>query len=157
MNIPLAFFNATGTTLSVFFIDGLGRRYIILRSTPLIALCWIITAVGISFTGAGQSDSAKATGGTIAAIGVCFLLLFFSFGMSSTPWAINSEIFPLHVIGTAIALAATTNWVANAFVAQVFKIVTEISVASQVIVYVCLACFTVGTFFFTYYLIPETA
>ena len=34
---------------------------------------------------------------------------------------------------------------------------TGISVASQAIVYVCLACFTIGTFFFTYYLIPETA
>jgi len=117
MNIPLAFFNATGTTLAIFFIESLGRRYIILRSTPLIALCWIITAIGISFTGAEQSDSAKNTGGLIASIGVSLFLLFFSFGMSSTPWAINSEIFPLHVIGTAIALAATTNWVANAFVA----------------------------------------
>ena len=116
MNIPLAFFNCLGTTLSVFFIDGLGRRYIILRSTPLIALCWLITAIGISFTGKDQSDSVKDTGGLIATLGVCFFLLFFSFGMSSTPWAINSEIFPLHVIGTAIALAATTNWVANAFV-----------------------------------------
>ena len=116
MNIPLAFFNATGTILSVFFIDGLGRRYIILRATPLIALCWMITAIGISLTGREQSDSVKGAGGWIATVGICFFLLFFSFGMSSTPWAINSEIFPLHVIGTAIALAATSNWVANAIV-----------------------------------------
>ena len=77
--------------------------------------------------------------------------------MSSTPWTINAEIYPLHVIGTANSLSATTNWVTNAFVSEVFKLVTEISIASEVIVYCCLGGFAILCFFFVYYLIPETA
>lgn len=57
LNIPLSAFNATGTFLSIFFIDKLGRRYIILRSLPFIAISWIITATGMAFTGPDRPDS----------------------------------------------------------------------------------------------------
>lgn len=57
LNIPLSFFNAIGTILSIFFIDRLGRRYLILRTTPLIALTWFITATGMAFTGENMSES----------------------------------------------------------------------------------------------------
>lgn len=77
--------------------------------------------------------------------------------MSSTPWTLNAEIYPLHVIGTANSLSATTNWLVNALVADVFKIITEISVAAEVAVYVVLGVFAILCFFFTYKLIPETA
>ena len=57
LNIPLSAFNATGTLLSVFFIDRLGRRYIILRALPFIAISWVITAGGMAFTGESQPES----------------------------------------------------------------------------------------------------
>ena len=53
LNIPLSFINGLGTLLSVFFIDNLGRRYLILRSLPLIVLSWFIVAAGMAFTGEG--------------------------------------------------------------------------------------------------------
>ena len=53
LNIPLSFINGLGTLISVFFIDNLGRRYLILRSLPLIALSWFIVATGMAFTGEG--------------------------------------------------------------------------------------------------------
>ena len=84
-------------------------------------------------------------------------MLFFSFGMSSPPWTINAEIYPLHVIGTANSLSATTNWVVNAIVSEVFKLLTEVSVEASVLVYCSLALFAVLCFIFTYKLIPETA
>ena len=157
LNIPLSCFNAIGTISSIFFIDKLGRRYLILRSTPIVAIFWIVTAIGMSFTGDNRSESTQTAGGIVACIGVSGFLLAFSFGMSSTPWTLNSEIYPLHVIGTANSLSATTNWLVNAFVSEVFKLLTEISITAEVIVYVCLALFAIACFFFTYFLIPETA
>lgn len=77
--------------------------------------------------------------------------------MSSTPWAINSEIYPLHVIGTANSLSAATNWLVNAFVAEAFKVVTGLSVEAEVAVYVSLAIFALACFIFVYCLVPETA
>lgn len=63
----------------------------------------------------------------------------------------------MHLIGTASSLSATTNWIVNAIVAEVFKIVTDIGVGAAAGVYLGLSIFCVVTFFFTYYLIPETA
>ncbi len=77
--------------------------------------------------------------------------------MSSQPWTINSEIYPLHLIGTASSLSATTNWLVNAIVAEVFKIVTDIGVGAAAGIYCSLGLFSIVTFIFTYYLIPETA
>ena len=57
LNIPLALLNGIGSTLSIFFIDRLGRRYIILRSTPVIAVSWFIAATGMAFTGETLSQS----------------------------------------------------------------------------------------------------
>ena len=93
----------------------------------------------------------------LAFIGLSFFLLSFSFGMSSTPWTLNSEIYPLHVIGSANSLSATTNWVFNAIVAFAFKEITEISIASESSMYFALGGMAIACFIFTYFLIPETA
>ena len=155
--MPLTFLNATGNILVLFFIERLGRRYIILRMVPFMALSWLITAVGISFTDEEKSESMQDAGGKIAFAGLSCLLLTFSLGMGATPWVICSEIFPLHIIGTANSLAATTNWTTNAFISEIFVLVTEISVTAKVIVYLSLAVVTFCCFIFTYFLIPETA
>ena len=76
--------------------------------------------------------------------------------MSATPWAINAEIYPLHVIGTANSLATTMNWVANFAVASVFLQTTQ-SVQGEVMTYSGLAGFALLAFVFVYYMVPETA
>ena len=83
MNMPLTFLNAFGNILVLFFIERLGRRYIILRMTPLIALSWIITAVGISFTDEERSEYMQDLGGKVAFAGLSCLLLTFSLGMGA--------------------------------------------------------------------------
>ena len=155
--MPLTFFNATGNILVLFFIERLGRRWIILRMTPFIALSWLITAIGIWFTDEDNSESMQESGGRVAFVGLSCLLLTFSLGMGAQPWVICSEIFPLHVIGTANSLAAATNWATNAFVSELFVIVTEISLTAKVLVYVSLALVAICCGIFTYFLIPETA
>ena len=83
LNIPLSFFNTIGTLIAIFYIDSLGRRYTILRTLPLIAISWFVTAIGMSFTSPSQPEHTQEVGGIVAALGVAFFLLFFSFGMSS--------------------------------------------------------------------------
>ena len=46
LNIFLAMANAVGTIASIFVIDNLGRRYIILRTIPIIAFSWVVVSVG---------------------------------------------------------------------------------------------------------------
>ena len=50
LNIPLASVNAFGTLISAFLIDGLGRRFILLRTLPLVAVAWLVVASGMALT-----------------------------------------------------------------------------------------------------------
>ena len=84
-------------------------------------------------------------------------MLFYASAMGVAPWAVGSEIFPLHVIGTANSLSATTNWVMSALVAELFKLLTEISLTAQVCCYLAMAVFGILNFWFVYKLVPETA
>ena len=77
--------------------------------------------------------------------------------MGPIPWTVNAEIYPLHVIGTANSIAASSNWIANFFVAEVFKIITSISLAAEIAMYVVLGVFSLLTFLFVYYYMTETA
>ena len=153
LNIPLAGFNAIGTIAAIFVIDRLGRRYLMLHTLPVVALAWILVAVGM-----GMTDDLETTqiGGIISFFGLMMFLLFFSFGMSSTPWAVNAEIYPLHVIGTANSLATTVNWLVNFIVASVFLETTQ-TVRGEVMTYSLLAFFAFAGFLFVYSMVPETS
>ena len=84
LSIPLSFFNALGTLLSIFFIDRMGRRYLILRSLPLITLTWLIVATGMAFTGENQSSQNQTIGGIIACVGIYLFIFIFAFGIGTT-------------------------------------------------------------------------
>ena len=157
MTIPLGMSNFLGTLVCVFLIESKGRRAILLRTLPVMALCWFVAAVGMVYTGEDYAESTKITGGRVAMVAVGLFLFFFQIGISATAWTINTEIYPLHVIGTANSLAATTCWITNALVSEVFKIVTEISLEALVTMYFVLGGFALVALVFTYYLIPETA
>lgn len=157
LNIPLAGANFLGSVLGVLYIEKLGRRGTLLVTTPIMALCWIVAAIGMSFTGHNFSDSTQSAGGYTAIVSIMLFIFTFAVGMGMAPWAINSEIYPLHVIGTAISIAAGANWVADFFIAELFKIITEISLAAKVSMYCVLAFFAILSFVFTYYFVKETA
>ena len=93
----------------------------------------------------------------VATVGLLLFLFSFASGMSTTPWTLNSEIYPIHVIGTANSLSAFTNWTTNAIVAEVFPLLTSKSTAWKVVVYCCLGLFSVLCYIFTYLMIPETS
>jgi len=97
LNIPLAFVNAMGNLTQTFVIDSFGRRYIMLRAVPFCILGWTITATGMYLIGYTESS----VGPWIAIAGIIMFLAAFSFGFSAQPWAVNTEIYPLTVIGTA--------------------------------------------------------
>ena len=152
LNIPLAFVNAVGTLISCVYIDRAGRRFLMLRTLPISCLGWLITALGMylhNYTNAIDSGSYIAFGGII------IFLISFSIGMSSTPWTVNAEIYPLHVIGTANSLSTTTNWTSNFIVATVFLIFLQTPLGS-VLSFIALAGFAVLAWVFIYNLLPET-
>lgn len=153
LNIPLAGVNAIGTLISCVYIDKLGRRFLMLRTLPISSIGWLITAFGMYLNG---YTSQTTVGSYVAFTGIILFLASFSIGMSSTPWTVNTEIYPLHVIGTANSLSTTTNWATNFVVATVFLIFLDTKLGS-VLSFVFLAGMAMCAWVFIYYLLPETA
>ncbi|XP_022954532.1 probable inositol transporter 2 [Cucurbita moschata] len=63
--------------------------------------------------------------GWLALIGLALYIIFFSPGMGTVPWIVNSEIYPLRYRGVCGGIAATANWVSNLVVAQSFLSLTQ--------------------------------
>jgi hypothetical protein len=76
--------------------------------------------------------------------------------MSSPPWTLITEIFPIHVIGTAVSLATFSNWMTNFFVATVFPLALQTEVG-RICIFILLAFMCLSAWVFVYCLIPETA
>jgi len=57
-SLPLALTNALGTLVAIIYIDKLGRRYILLRLIPFIALTLLILALGLGLNGLPVTSSA---------------------------------------------------------------------------------------------------
>ncbi|KAJ9565962.1 hypothetical protein OSB04_001928 [Centaurea solstitialis] len=63
--------------------------------------------------------------GWLALVGLAVYIIFFSPGMGTVPWIVNSEIYPLRFRGVCGGIAATANWISNLIVAQSFLSLTE--------------------------------
>ena len=96
-----------------------------------------------------QDQGLKATIGKWGALGsMVIFLITYSSGMATIPWLINSEIYPIFLIGSASSVAAATNWITNFTMTSVFqntRFVVSMAVSGVisglcwVFVYFCLA------------------
>lgn len=92
--------------------------------------------------------------GWLALIGLALYIIFFSPGMGTVPWIVNSEIYPLRFRGVCGGIAATANWISNLIVAQTFLTLTEaIGTAWTFLLFGVIA---VAGLFFVLIFVPET-
>ncbi|XP_068656054.1 probable inositol transporter 2 [Aristolochia californica] len=63
--------------------------------------------------------------GWLALIGLALYIIFFSPGMGTVPWIVNSEIYPLRFRGICGGIAAAACWISNLIVSQTFLSLTE--------------------------------
>ncbi|CAN6485800.1 unnamed protein product [Victoria cruziana] len=63
--------------------------------------------------------------GWLALVGLAMYIIFFSPGMGTIPWIVNSEIYPLRSRGVCGGIAATANWISNLIVAYSFLSLTQ--------------------------------
>jgi MFS family permease len=154
LNIPLSIVNAAGSLYACVIIDRTGRRYLMLRSLPFAAFFWLVVATGMYLKGYTEAQTA---GLYTAFVGIVFYLISFSIGMSSTPWTVNTEVYPIHVIGSGVSLSTFTNWFSNFLVATFFPLLLDSGDLGSVLAFVILALMAVLAWFFIYALLPETA
>lgn len=92
--------------------------------------------------------------GWAALTGLALYIIFFSPGMGTVPWVVNSEIYPLRYRGVCGGIASTTVWVSNLIVSQSFLSLTEaIGTAWTFMIFGIVA---VVAIFFVIIFVPET-
>ncbi|OMO70341.1 Sugar/inositol transporter [Corchorus capsularis] len=92
--------------------------------------------------------------GWLALVGLALYIIFFSPGMGTAPWIVNSEIYPLRFRGVCGGIAATANWISNLIVAQSFLSLTEAIGTSWT--FLIFGVISVVALFFVIIYVPET-
>jgi MFS transporter, SP family, arabinose:H+ symporter len=134
-----------GTISSIFVVDRLGRRPIMLIA---------ISTMGVSLALMGVFFGASA-GGVGWALLICTLVYIyaFNFGMGGIYWVMVSEIFPTRIRGAASSLSVIFLWGGNYAVLLFFPTMLEALKGNVFYVYAaaCVLCLS-----FMWYFVPET-
>ncbi|KAJ1385836.1 Sugar/inositol transporter [Sesbania bispinosa] len=151
LSLIVAGMNAAGTVLGIYLIDHAGRKKLALYSLGGVIASLIILSV--SFFNQ-SSASASDLYGQLAICGLALYIAFFSPGMGTVPWTVNSEIYPEEYRGICGGMSATVNWVSNLIVAQSFLSIA--GAAGTGPTFLLLAIIAVFAFLFVVLYLPET-
>ncbi|KAL4014852.1 hypothetical protein IC575_027070 [Cucumis melo] len=138
------------TVVGAMLMDKSGRKPLIMVSASGTFLgCFL---AGISFFLKGHGLLLKWIP-ILAILGVLTYIASFSIGMGAVPWVIMSEIFPIHVKGTAGSLVVLVNWLGAWAVSYTFNFLMSWSPSGTFFVY---SGFSLLTIVFVAKLVPET-
>nr|POE48826.1 atp-dependent dna helicase hus2/rqh1 [Quercus suber] len=140
-----------GVATSLWTMDRIGRRPLLLAGSVLMALSHISIAVLVSQYG-HDWPSHRLEGW----ISVGLLLFYmFSFGASwgPVPWALPAEIFPSSLRAKGVALSTCSNWLNNFIIGLITPPLVERTGYGA---YVFFAFFCVLSFAWTFWFVPET-
>ncbi len=139
--------NVVATYFGFRYIDRVGRRKLALGGYAGMAVFILVAAVGVAFlTGAPQI--------TVVMVGFAFFITSFAIGVGGTGWLIQGEVFPTAVRGTAAAIGASVDWLANFAIILAFPALNSaIGLGWVMVLFAVLAVLAIG--FIARYL-PET-
>lgn len=94
--IVLGILYLVGTIFAMLKVDSLGRRYLMLRCLPFLALSMFLLSISMFMK--LTFDYTKMSGWTCL-VSAGMFVIFYSIGFSAQPWMVCSEIFPTHLRG----------------------------------------------------------
>jgi sugar porter (SP) family MFS transporter len=105
--------NVVFTVIAVLLLDRVGRRALLVAGTVGLTIALLTLA---AFFGFHWQHSAP----WVALVALVVFMASFAVGLGPGFWLMISEIFPLGVRGTAMAVCSVFNWAANFFVSYYF-------------------------------------
>uniref|UniRef100_N1QUI7 Sugar transporter ERD6-like protein 5 n=1 Tax=Aegilops tauschii TaxID=37682 RepID=N1QUI7_AEGTA len=106
------------TALGVLLLDKAGRRPLLMVSAA--GTCLGCLLVGLSFL-SKEHHWAKDLNVALALTGILIFSGSFSLGMGGIPWVIMSEIFPIHMKGSAGSRVTLVSWLGSWIVSYAFN------------------------------------
>lgn len=124
INVLSGAVNIIATFLAIATIDRLGRKPLLLVGSAGMAVSLGVLAV--LFAMAGRAADGSLQLGRVEAIGALvaahLYILFFAFSWGPVVWVLLGEIFSNRIRGTALAVAASAQWVANFVITMTFPV-----------------------------------
>jgi sugar porter (SP) family MFS transporter len=105
--------NVVFTIIAVLLLDRVGRRALLIVGTIGLTVALLTLAAFFAFD---WKDSVP----WVALVALVLFIASFAIGLGPGFWLMISEIFPLGVRGTAMAVCSVFNWGANFFVSYYF-------------------------------------
>ncbi len=144
-NVVIGTVNVVCTIASLFVIDRLGRKSLLMIAS---------SGMGISLGILGVIFLVHPSAGSLVLMLILCYVGFFSVGMGPTVWVVISELFPTRIRGRAMSIATISLWVACMFITLTFlSLVKAISVSGA---FWCYALMCLLTFLFVWRYTPET-
>ena len=143
--------NTLSTLPALFLIDKVGRRPLLLCGATGTFISLVI--VGGIIGGYGERlVNEKAAGWA----GIAFIYIYdinFSYSFAPIGWVLPSEIFNLGSRSKAMAITTSATWMCNFIIGLVTPDMLEVLGFGT---YLFFAAFAFISFFFVYFLVPET-
>ncbi|KAJ5415368.1 hypothetical protein N7465_004063 [Penicillium sp. CMV-2018d] len=140
-----------GVTTSIWTMDVVGRRKLLLGGAALMAISHIIIAALVGIYSVDW-PSHKAEGWTSVAF-LLFYMLAFGATWGPIPWAMPSEIFPSSLRAKGVALSTCSNWLNNFIIGLITPPLVQDTGYGA---YVFFAVFCLLAGMWTYFFVPET-
>jgi SP family galactose:H+ symporter-like MFS transporter len=147
-NTAITGLNFVVTLVSLFLIDRIGRRVLLCTGTAGIVIALIYC--GWIFYGLPASEFK----GMLLLAGILMFILFFAIGPGVVIWMVISELLPLRIRSSGMALALFLNSMTSAILATVFLGLAD-KIGYYGVFWLC-GFFTFLYFLTVYLFVPET-
>ena len=149
--------NVISTFIAIIFIDGVGRRKLLL--TGLVGMAVSLIAVGAAFHFStpvlkGAVAHGPTITGIVTVIALVVFIASFAFSLGPVVWTVINEVFPAHIRGRGVALATAINWGSAYVISQFF--LSLVDGIGSAMTFWLLALFCVIGWVWIYLSVPET-
>jgi sugar porter (SP) family MFS transporter len=140
--------NVIFTVVALVLIDRVGRKPLLLVGLVGIFVALVILGLGYAL------PSLSGIVAWITFVGLIVYIASFAASFGVVLWVVLPEIFPLKIRGSAMSVCTILHWSSNLLVSLTF--LPLISAIGEAATFWGYAIIAVGTFFFVYFLMPET-
>ncbi len=147
--------NVAVTFIAIALVDKIGRRPLLLGGSAGMTLS--LAAMALAFlqaSGSGEDISLPGIWGPVALVAANLFVVSFGASWGPIMWVLLGEMFPNRIRGTALAIGAAANWLANFAVTVTFPPMAEN--LGLGVVYATYGTFAALSFFFVFFKVQET-
>lgn len=124
--IILGLVNFISTFGGVYFVEKFGRKFCLLVGSIGMFTCMIIYSSLGSFNLLDSQGLEKVSTGGVMIVFTCIYIFFFATTWGPVSFVVVSELYPVRVRATSMAIATSINWLANFLISLFTPFITSV-------------------------------